>query len=682
MAGSLNTKVEAILKPIDGMIDANTCNNNWERRYVNTTNKETVENYLNMVIATTIDETFAHIPRHSGSYMLDETDNWKQQVQTIEDATSSYLLRLFPLFSYDPRRYRYDAEDIPRELLMSKNHRLWVSPFARIVGGHNYRDTPPIENESRIWTGFTMNPQFGFRPFDERYTHLSEFYYTCENREIPILAHCAPHGVLACDADEYKLFDEMHSSESKRQEMSVIRHVNICKSGISEYRGTRHCSSNFAGKTSFASNGTSLDYFYKNYGHPYNWQAVLQYFPKLHLCLAGFGGNESWSSKSMKAWVSEYKKNMNYSDNLESRFAKLSIDGEWIYHIINLTDKYENVYTDISGLDIKNKDIRVALNLILRLAFENNKDYQHLRKKIIFGSGEHMTLALGSNNDKYNKRCEDFQTLFKEVERSIKDREKYAVWDGCIWDHVSLLNPWQCYSMSEQKFRDMYAVLRDVYIASSELNKIIDIDDMLCRKLPKYNQAFEDMAAELRNIRVTTEDDALMETAKIMLPRAKDSVEYGATICRKDNTFFISNVMLGTKDQVRLCDGVGIGVKTIAYIHTHGPNNQEMLSAADLYASFKRQTPIYLVTIDTTNKGKLLGYTPQNINLFKQPYNTGVSASNRRATYIDPSEHIESLYNKMNSSHLTKDNKAAVENMLYLYLDNNAEKRSEKIIPQ
>jgi hypothetical protein len=172
-----------------------------------------------LIIAPMMDMEFAHFGGYNGEliyqhdkatnkafykkygqpvYLDDDTvlmfKNWSRQISDVEAAVVSNPLRLFPLFSYDPRRYRLPDEKSPGD----KGCAAWDKPFARIVGCDD-----SDANVKKVWLGFSMNPFLGFRPFDEYCEHLPRFYKKCADNNIPILAHCAPEGFVAYDVDEY-----------------------------------------------------------------------------------------------------------------------------------------------------------------------------------------------------------------------------------------------------------------------------------------------------------------------------------------------------------------------------------------------------------------------------------------------------------------------------------------------
>jgi hypothetical protein len=326
-----------------------------------------------LIIATTMDMEFAHIGGYDGKSIyledketgevfyeddikftkpLDEDDGlmfqaWMQQVSDVEAAAIANPFRLYPLFSYDPRRYRLPNEEKPG----GKGCAHWKEPFSRIVG-HDDCDG----DIKKIWLGFSMNPLLGFRPFDEYCEHLPRFYSECEKNDIPILAHCSTDGVITRDVEHYI------DKTGKRIDKNKTRHEMIQDEKLSSCKNKELRSCNYNGYEYVVGDKyDSLDYFYMNYGHPRNWIPVLEYFPKLRLCLSGFGGNSEW-----------LRADWSNSAELPSRL--------WIRSIIKLTAEYDNVYADLSGLNIYDKKIRNGLLKMLDLIQdEENDEFKHLK---------------------------------------------------------------------------------------------------------------------------------------------------------------------------------------------------------------------------------------------------------------------------------------------------------------
>jgi len=401
------------------------------------------EKYIpSLIIASTVDMDLAHLDGYNGVFIkpspLDRGDNsryqrWNSQVEHTENAMVRFPLRLYPLFSYDPRRYRRPKDYNPYQpwphsyLAGEDGCERWNDPFAHIVGHDRI-----ASGIKKMWIGFCMNPSLGFRPFDEFCEHLPKFYSECEKYDIPILAHCAPGGATTHEAraGEYEIFNKK------------MLNTRLTKSGE---RKKKYCTSNYHGQERVVDDD-DLNYFYMNYGHPRNWLPVLEHCPKLRLCLAGFGGNSEWNRESMNVW----SKNEDDADNqLPPR--------DWISCIIRLT-KYENVYADISGLNILAKGINDGLRRMLHLIESGHKDFEHLRYKLIFGSGWYLTSMTGvssredSDYSSYGGYCNDFKAIFYDIGKKFNT-------NGALWERVSLINPWNFYGLSADKINKLYGVL-------------------------------------------------------------------------------------------------------------------------------------------------------------------------------------------------------------------------------
>jgi hypothetical protein len=268
------------------------------------------------------------------------------------------------------------------------------------------------------------------------------------------------------EAKFYKENDKEYDKKYNRKEKAMKRHGMIIPDTWAVKPTVPYCSMTYGGEDNINKN-PELDYFFKTYGHPANWKIVLEHFPKLHLCLAHFGGDLEWGDKSMAEWAYASSKGM------PTR--------EWINTIIYLINYYDNVYTDISCLNIFNDNIRVALKHMLslinnstsinislksliaqikKLFYNNGKQrgtqnsandekpinpFERLKDKLIFGSDWYLTyLTPIAENAEYSNYCRAFKKLFYEVDNT-----------GELWERVSLINPWKCYSLSIDKLRNM-----------------------------------------------------------------------------------------------------------------------------------------------------------------------------------------------------------------------------------
>jgi hypothetical protein len=388
-----------------------------------------------LIMVSTMDMEFAHLKGYGGEALpFDDVsvayEAWATQIRNTEIAAASSPLRLFPLFSYDPRRYRLSSGAPQGE--GGEDCEPWDAPFARIAGS-----SKKDGGCSKIWLGFCMNPALGFRPSDELCERLPMFYEKCEKEDIPILANCAAGGIATHDAEHYKDKRNAFLRESNKDDNS------------SKFRGTETVIEN----TDYIDN-TSLDHFYRNYGHPRNWLPVLKERPDLRLCLSGFGGNREWLLRAD-------------SPRIDSR--------EWIRCVIKLTRYYKNVYVDVSGLNIYDPLIRFGLLTMLDLVQDDkNKDFKHLKHKLMFGSGWYLTHVMDmSNNINYGTYCSEFKGLFDHVDPS-----------GKLWELVSLINPWNFYGLSKKKIDGIY----------DELAKNSS-GDVNCEMLEKMKKVFDGGAA-------------------------------------------------------------------------------------------------------------------------------------------------------------------------------------------
>ncbi|MFY0617023.1 amidohydrolase family protein [Shimia sp.] len=104
-------------------------------------------------------------------------------------------------------------------------------------------------------------------------------------------------------------------------------------------------------------------------GAPRRYIPVLEAFPKLRVCLAHFGGDSEWDA---------------YIKGIDPLNPKKRAEN-WVTSIYDMitSDKYDNLYTDISYAVFSFADNVPALGVLL----ENEKLY----KKVLFGSDYYMT---------------------------------------------------------------------------------------------------------------------------------------------------------------------------------------------------------------------------------------------------------------------------------------------------
>lgn len=137
---------------------------------------------------------------------------------------------------------------------------------------------PNILEEFKRWhkeyriKGVKLYPSLGYRPDDPI---LLGIYAYCEKKKLPILAHCSPGGV--------------HHSKMTREQA-------------------------------------------QEYAHPSNYKGVLRQFPKLHFCLAHFGGADEWER------------------HLAGDTPREGPNASWLSVILDMlrSGKYPNLYTDVA----------------------------------------------------------------------------------------------------------------------------------------------------------------------------------------------------------------------------------------------------------------------------------------------------------------------------------------------
>ena len=154
--------------------------------------------------------------------------------------------------------------------------------------------------------GIKIYPSFGYLP---SHPNLMRVFELCEAKDIPVITHCGTDGAhLARNFLNIKTMLE--------QEGSLV---------------TKSYNKVFLFKSQF------VKYFNK----PQNWEIVLKTFPKLRLNFAHFGGDEDWD-------------------------GNMKNDRQWTLRIIELMERYENVYADVSYIYYLPTMPRLFKKLILK----------------------------------------------------------------------------------------------------------------------------------------------------------------------------------------------------------------------------------------------------------------------------------------------------------------------------
>jgi uncharacterized protein len=168
----------------------------------------------------------------------------------------------------------FDYENQLKELAQLRNeNKTTVIPFCAVDPRR-----PNVVEEFKRWhreykiRGVKIYPNLGYYPYDPV---LMEIYEYCQRKKLPVLAHCSPGG--------------------------------IHKIGMSALEA-------------------------KEFAHPENYKRVLEEFPKLHFCLAHFGGAEEWER------------------HLTGETPREGMDATWLSVIAEMIrcGKHPNLFTDVS----------------------------------------------------------------------------------------------------------------------------------------------------------------------------------------------------------------------------------------------------------------------------------------------------------------------------------------------
>lgn len=293
-----------------------------------------------------------------------------QMDATVASAKKNPWL-LIPMFHYDPRRWCKDSGGA----FEGKKwvYGPWDEPFKYIATLRN----------AGVFVGFKMYPPLGYKPLDSRLPNLDKFYAKCEAEGIPILTHCSPGGMTTHDA---KLYHALDKADLKKQPTRIVSCTyDPC---------------------------TPLGYFFDNYVHPQNWRPVLMKYPKLKLCLAHFGGAE-WKEIGLASdWIEEITKLCD-PQIVQGKDSK----GKEIC--------FENVYTDMSCYNLEDSDEKKNVQELFR-AMLNDKGYQHLQDKVIFGVDWYLSLV--TKAPEYRQYVESFYDTMGEIDK----------WQ---WYRSALVNP-------------------------------------------------------------------------------------------------------------------------------------------------------------------------------------------------------------------------------------------------
>jgi uncharacterized protein len=212
---------------------------------------------------------------------------------------------------------------------------------------------------NRGFVGIKLYPSLGYYPYDPR---LEEVYRFAEEKEVPIMVHCSKGGIFY-NGEELE-YEHLHPQTFN---------------------------SKFPPRIS-GDNKTPRDKFKDNFLQPYNYEAVLDKFPRLKICFAHYGGDSELELqiKNKPNWYAELK---------------------------DLMKRYENVYVDISYTLHEAK---------YREKFLNDLSDPVLRNRIMYGTDFFMTLREDNvtERDLYTDTLKHFgNDNFQQI--AVTNVEKY-----------------------------------------------------------------------------------------------------------------------------------------------------------------------------------------------------------------------------------------------------------------
>lgn len=174
--------------------------------------------------------------------------------------------------------------------------------------------------------GIKVYPAMGFLP---SHPNLMKIFEICSKYDIPITAHTGFGGV--------------HTNRTSLN----IKYFDVDQHGKLFLKREKK---NFFFKKQYE----------KFFNKPQNWEPVLKAFPDLRLNLSHFGGVQEWEDKN---------------------------SNKWTFRIIDLMERYPNVYSDLSFIIYEDKIHKDFINL-----FNNNKT---VAERTLFGTDFYMIVSEG-----------------------------------------------------------------------------------------------------------------------------------------------------------------------------------------------------------------------------------------------------------------------------------------------
>ncbi len=424
------------------------------------------ENDLPMLKFNAADNTMMELTSKKFVHLLadarGEEKKWFEDYAMQRELTIAtmvnYPLKLFGGYHYDPRRHLlgeegYDIDSMAENIvsnhafftarhdgteqqhfsngvyyqgavMLSPNKQLNDKQFIKQLLSEQQRTTPealeelfPYNDEGLFWC-VKLYPRLGWAPDDFAcYPNLKTLYTLC-GKTVPIMVHCSLGGMSAHDYFLYERYDD-----------HVIK---------DEYK-LKHAELRFNGDLPGVSSNDS----------PVQWKNVLREFPELKICLAHFGGYDTWKDVWDFEKAQQRLAERGNASNPD-KYDKYDKYRDWIRTIAELVSDYDNVYTDISYFsntgsfrstgrfrdddDAPEYSGMVAANLVYLL-----EKYPDLKDRLMVGTDWQMIELEGENGiGEYMARM--FETL-KEVSRSVG-------YDA--WHQFAVVNPLRYLGLIEE----------------------------------------------------------------------------------------------------------------------------------------------------------------------------------------------------------------------------------------
>ncbi len=219
-------------------------------------------------------------------------------------------------------------EQLEMTSLLRKKYPQQVLPFFELNPNRkNWLEILELALIKYNFFGIKIYPAFGYLPTHPNLMKVFEF---CEAKNIPVITHCGTDGAhISRNFLNIKMLVEQNG---KLQTKSFSR-VFLFK-----------------------------NQFVKYFNKPQNWELVLKTFPKLRLNFAHFGGDEDWDGKKRT-------------------------DRQWTIRIIDMMERYENVYADVSYIYYLKPMPKLLKKLILRNSI--------VAERTLWGSDFYMINARG-----------------------------------------------------------------------------------------------------------------------------------------------------------------------------------------------------------------------------------------------------------------------------------------------